>query len=264
MGFLQGKRALITGIASQRSIATGIAEAMHRQGAELALTYQTDKLRSRVEDAAAEYGSKIVLPLDVASDEQIDACFSELGKHWPEGFDILVHCMAFAPREAIGGDFLEGLTRENFAIAHDISAYSLAALAKAARPQMKGRNGAILTLSYLGAVRALQNYNVMGVAKASLESTVRYLALNLGPEGTRVSAISAGPIKTLAASGVGNFRKMLTQFEAAAPLRRNVTIEDVGNAAAFLCSDLAAGITGEVTYVDAGYSIVGMTGIGEE
>jgi len=261
MGFLQGKRALVTGIASQRSIANGIAEAMHREGAELALTYQNDKLKSRVEDAANEYGSSIVLPLDVSSDEQIDACFAELGKHWPDGFDILVHCIAFAPREAIGGDFLDGLSRENFAIAQDISAYSLAALAKAARPQMKGRNGAVLTLSYLGAVRALQNYNVMGVAKASLESTVRYLALNLGPEGTRVNAISAGPIKTLAAAGVGNFRKMLSQFEAAAPLRRNVTIEDVGNAAAFLCSDLAAGITGEVTYVDAGFSIVGMTGI---
>jgi enoyl-[acyl-carrier protein] reductase I len=261
MGFLQGKRALVTGIASQRSIANGIAEAMHREGAELALTYQNDKLKSRVEDAANEYGSKIVLPLDVSSDEQIDACFAELGKHWPDGFDILVHCIAFAPREAIGGDFLDGLSRENFAIAQDISAYSLAALAKAARPQMKGRNGAVLTLSYLGAVRALQNYNVMGVAKASLESTVRYLALNLGPEGTRVNAISAGPIKTLAAAGVGNFRKMLSQFEAAAPLRRNVTIEDVGNTAAFLCSDLAAGITGEVTYVDAGFSIVGMTGI---
>ncbi|MFC7301683.1 enoyl-ACP reductase FabI [Cognatiluteimonas weifangensis] len=261
MGFLQGKRALITGIASQRSIANGIAEAMHRQGAELALTYQNDKLRSRVEDAATEYGAKIVLPLDVSSDAQIDACFAELGQHWTEGFDILVHCIAYAPREAIGGDFLDGLTRENFAIAQDISAYSLAALAKAARPQMRGRNGAILTLTYLGAIRALQNYNVMGVAKASLESTMRYLALNLGPEGTRVNAISAGPIKTLAASGVGNFRKMLGQFEAAAPLRRNITIEDVGNTAAFLCSDLAAGITGEVTYVDAGFSIVGMTGI---
>jgi len=260
MGFLQGKRALVTGIASQRSIANGIAEAMHRQGAELALTYQNDKLKSRVEDAAAEYGSKIVLPLDVADDAQIEACFAELGKHW-DGFDILVHCIAYAPREAIGGDFLDGISRENFAIAQDISAYSLAALAKAARPQMQGRNGAILTLSYLGAVRALQNYNVMGVAKASLESTVRYLALNLGPEGTRVNAISAGPIKTLAASGVGNFRKMLSTFEASAPLRRNVTIEDVGNAAAFLCSDLAAGITGEVTYVDAGFSIVGMPGI---
>jgi enoyl-[acyl-carrier protein] reductase I len=261
MGFLQGTRALVTGIASQRSIASGIAEAMHREGAELALTYQNDKLKTRVEKAAAELGSNIVLPLDVASDEQIDACFTELGKHWSDGFDILVHCIAYAPREAIEGEFLDGLTRENFAIAHDISSYSLAALAKAARPLMKGRNGAVLTLSYLGAERALKNYNVMGVAKASLEASVRYLALNLGPEGTRVNAISAGPIRTLAASGVANFRQMLSQFEAAAPLRRAVTIEDVGNVAAFLCSDLASGVTGEITYVDAGYNIMGMSGI---
>ncbi|MFZ5657662.1 MAG: enoyl-ACP reductase FabI [Pseudomonadota bacterium] len=263
MGFLQGKRALITGIASQRSIATGIAEAMRNQGAKLALTYQNDKLKSRVEAAAAEYGSDIVIPLDVTSDEQIAQCFEQLGQRW-DGFDILVHCIAYAPREAIEGEFLDGLTRENFAIAHDISAYSLAALAKAARPMMAGRNGSILTLSYLGAERALQNYNVMGVAKASLEATVRYLALNLGPEGTRVNAISAGPIKTLAAAGIANFRKMLHHFETYAPLRRSVTIEDVGNAAAFLCSDLAAGITGEVTYVDSGYNILGMTGIGDE
>ncbi len=260
MGFLQGKRALITGIASQRSIASGIADAMHRQGAELALTYQNDKLKSRVEKAAAEYGSDIVLPLDVADDAQIDACFEALGQRW-DGFDILVHCIAFAPREAIEGDFLDGITRENYHIAHDISAYSLAALGKAARPMMKGRNGAVLTLSYLGAERALANYNTMGVAKASLEATVRYMAMALGPEGTRVNAISAGPIRTLAASGVANFRKMLTQFEASAPLRRVVTIEDVGNAAAFLCSDLAAGITGEITYVDGGYNIMGMSGI---
>ena len=260
MGFLQGKRALVTGIASQRSIASGIAEAMHREGAELALTYQNDKLKTRVEKAAAELGSNIVLPLDVADDAQIAACFEQLGRHW-DGFDILVHCIAYAPREAIEGEFLDGLTRENFAIAHDISAYSLAALAKAARPLMTGRNGAVLTLSYLGAERALKNYNVMGVAKASLESTVRYLALNLGPEGTRVNAISAGPIRTLAASGVANFRQMLSRFEAAAPLRRAVTIEDVGNVAAFLCSDLASGVTGEITYVDAGYNIMGMSGI---
>lgn len=260
MGFLAGKRALITGIASQRSIASGIAEAMHREGAELAFTYQNEKLKSRVEDAAQEFGSSIVLPLDVADDAQIAQCFEALGQHW-NGFDILVHAIAYAPREAIEGQFLDGLTRENFAIAHDISAYSLAALAKAARPMMQGRNGAILTLSYLGAERALANYNVMGVAKASLEATVRYLALNLGPEGTRVNAISAGPIKTLAAAGIANFRKMLGHFEAYAPLRRSVSIEDVGNAAAFLCSDLAGGITGEVTYVDAGYNILGMTGI---
>jgi enoyl-[acyl-carrier protein] reductase I len=263
MGFLQGKRALITGIASQRSIATGIAEAMRAQGAELAFTYQNDKLKSRVEAAAAECGSDIVIPLDVTSDEQIAQCFEQLGQRW-DGFDILVHAIAYAPREAIEGEFLDGLTRENFAIAQDISAYSLAALAKAARPMMAGRHGSILTLSYLGAERALQNYNVMGVAKASLEATVRYLALNLGPEGTRVNAISAGPIKTLAAAGIANFRKMLHHFESYAPLRRSVTIEDVGNAAAFLCSDLAAGITGEVTYVDSGYNILGMTGIGDE
>ena len=261
MGFLQGKRALIVGIASQRSIASGIAEAMHREGAELAFTYQNDKLKSRVEDAAKECGSDIVLPLDVADDAQIANVFDALGQHW-DGFDILVHSVGFAPREALEGGFLDGLTRENYRIAHDISAYSLAALAKAARPQMQGRNGSILTLSYLGAERALANYNVMGLAKASLEACVRYLALNLGPEGTRVNAISAGPIKTLAAAGIGNFRKMLGHVEENAPLRRSVTIEDVGNVAAFLCSDLAAGVTGEVTYVDAGYNIIGMTGIG--
>ncbi|PKM08130.1 MAG: enoyl-[acyl-carrier-protein] reductase FabI [Gammaproteobacteria bacterium HGW-Gammaproteobacteria-7] len=260
MAFLKGKRALIVGIASQRSIASGIAEAMHREGAELAFTYQNEKLKSRVEAAAAECSSSIVLPLDVADDGQIDAVFEALAAHW-DGFDILIHSVGFAPREAIEGDYLDGLTRDNFRIAHDISSYSLSALAKAARPMMKGRNGAILTLTYLGAVRALANYNVMGVAKASLEASVRYLALNLGPEGTRVNAISAGPIKTLAAAGIANFRKMLGHVESHAPLRRTVTIEDVGNVAAFLCSDLAAGVTGEVTYVDAGYNILGMTGI---
>jgi enoyl-[acyl-carrier protein] reductase I len=261
MGFLQGKRALVTGIASERSIASGIAEAMHREGAELAFTYQTEKLRTRVEKAAVEYGSDIVLPLDVADDTQIAACFEQLGQRWGDGFDILVHAIAFAPREAIAGQFLDGLTRENFAIAHDISAYSLAALAQAARPLMKGRNGSILTLTYLGSERALAGYNVMGVAKASLEATVRYLAYNLGPEGTRVNAISAGPIKTLAAAGIAGFRKILGHVEDNAPLRRTVTIEDVGNVAAFLSSDLAAGVTGEITYVDAGYNILGMTGI---
>ncbi|WP_206861107.1 enoyl-ACP reductase FabI [Lysobacter changpingensis] len=261
MGFLQGKRALITGIASERSIASGIAEAMHREGAELAFTYQNEKLKSRVQSAAAEYGSDIVIPLDVSDDAQIAACFEQLGQRWNDGFDILVHAIAFAPREAIAGEFLDGMTRENFAIAHDVSAYSLSALAKAARPMMKGRNGSIVTLSYLGAERALANYNLMGVAKASLEASVRYLALNLGPEGTRVNAISAGPIKTLAAAGIAGFRKILGHVEENAPLRRTVTIEDVGNVAAFLCSDLAAGVTGEVTYVDAGYNILGMTGI---
>ncbi len=262
MGFLQGKRALITGIASQRSIANGIAEAMHREGAELAFTYQNDKLKSRVEEVAGRLGGGPSFPLDVADDAQIAALFEQLGQHW-DGFDILVHAIAYAPREAITGGFLDGLTRENFAMAQDISAYSLAALAKAARPMMQARNGAVLTLSYLGAERALQSYNVMGVAKASLEATVRYLAFNLGPEGIRVNAISAGPIKTLAAAGIGGFRKILGHVEAHAPLRRTVTIEDVGNVAAFLCSDLASGVTGEVTYVDSGYNIVGMTGIEE-
>ncbi len=263
MGFLQGKRALITGIASERSIASGIAEAMHREGAELAFTYQNEKLKSRVEAAAAEFGSNIVIPLDVTSDAQIMECFEQLSGPWGDGFDILVHAIAYAPREAIAGQFLDGLTRENFAIAHDISAYSLAALSAAARPMMAGRNGSILTLSYLGAERALQGYNVMGVAKASLEATVRYLAYNLGPEGIRVNAISAGPIKTLAAAGIGGFRKILGHVEENAPLRRTVTIEEVGNVAAFLCSDLASAVTGEVTYVDSGYNILGMTGLND-
>ncbi len=260
MGFLQGKRALITGIISNRSIAWGIAKAMHREGAELAFTYVNDKLRPRVDEAAKTFGSNIVLPCDVTSDAQITQLFADLGKHW-DGFDILIHSIGFAPGEALAGEFLDGLTRENFAIAHDISAYSFPALAKAARPLMKGRKGALLTLTYLGAERALANYNVMGLAKASLESSVRYLAYNLGPEGTRVNAISAGPIKTLAAAGIANFRKMLDHFEQNAPLRRSVTIDEVGNVAAFLCSDLASGITGEVTYVDAGYSTLGMTGL---
>lgn len=260
MGFLHGKRALITGVLNQRSIAYGIANAMHREGAQLAFTYVNDKLKSRVDEVASQFGSNIVLPCDVGSDEQIDNLFVELGKHW-DGLDILVHSIGFAPGEALAGEFLDGLTRENFKIAHDISVYSFPALAKAARPLMKGRNGALLTLTYLGAERALTNYNVMGLAKASLESSVRYLAYNLGPEGTRVNAISAGPIKTLAAAGVGNIRKMLEYTEHNAPLRRNVTTEEVGNTAAFLCSDLASGITGEVTFVDAGYNILGMSGL---
>jgi len=260
MGFLHGKRALITGILNHRSIAWGIAGAMHREGAELAFTYVNDKLKDRVDEAATAFGSSIVLPCDVADDAQIEALFPALGKHW-DGFDILVHSIGFAPREALAGEFLDGLTREGFRIAHDISSYSLAALAKAARPLMQGRNGAILTLTYLGAERALASYNVMGLAKASLESSVRYLAYNLGPEGTRVNAISAGPIRTLAASGVANLRKMLDHVAEKAPLRRNVSIDEVGNVGAFLCSDLASGITGEVTYVDAGYNILGMTGL---
>jgi enoyl-[acyl-carrier protein] reductase I len=260
MGFLHGKRALITGIASQRSIAWGIANAMHREGAQLALTYLNDRMKDRVDEAANAFGSNIVLPCDVADDTQIEGLFAELGEHW-DGFDILVHSIGFAPREAIQGQFLDHLTRENFTVAHDISSYSLAALAKAARPMMANRNGAILTLTYLGAERALNNYNVMGLAKASLEANVRYLAFNLGPETTRVNAISAGPIKTLAAAGIANFRKMLEHVEENAPLRRSVTIDEVGNVGAFLCSDLASGITGEILYVDAGYNILGMTGV---
>lgn len=260
MGFLEGKRALVTGILSNRSIAWGIAQALRREGAELALTYVDEKLRSRVDDAASQLGSDIVLPCDVGSDTDIENLFESLGKRW-DGLDILIHSIGFAPREALTGEYLDGLTRESFKIAHDISSYSLAALAKAARPMMKGRNGAILTLTYLGSERALASYNVMGLAKASLEANVRYLAYNLGPEGTRVNAVSAGPIRTLAASGVAGLRKMIDHVAQVSPLRRNVSIDDVGNAAAFLCSDLAAGITGEIVYVDAGYSTLGMAGL---
>ncbi len=257
MGFLSGKKALIVGVASNRSIAWGIAKAMHREGAELAFTYQNDKLKSRVDAVAEECGSSITLPCDVSSDEQIEAVFSELGKHW-DGLDIIIHSVGFAPRDQLQGDYLDAVTREGYQIAHDISAYSFAALAKAGRPMMQGRQGALLTLSYLGAVRAVPFYNVMGLAKASLEANVRYMASSLGPEGIRVNAISAGPIKTLAAAGISNFRKMLEHVETTAPLRKTVSTEEVGNVAAFLCSDLASGITGEVTYVDAGYNILGM------
>lgn len=256
MGFLQGKRALITGIASERSIASGIAEAMHREGAELAFTYQ-DRFKDRVAAMAAEFGSQAVFPMDVADDTQIQSAFAELGKLW-DGIDIVVHAVAFAPTDAIRGSFVESTTRENFRIAHDISSYSLTAVAKAALPLMKGRAGALLTLTYLGAVRSLPSYNVMGLAKASLEANVRFLAADLGPLGIRVNAISAGPIKTLAAAGIGGFRRILGHVAAIAPMRRNVTTEDVGNAAAFLCSDLAAGITAEILYVDGGFSTVGM------
>ncbi len=257
MGFLSGKRALIVGLASNRSIAWGIADAMRREGAELAFTFQNEKLQSRVEKMAAECGSTLTFPCDVASDEQIAAVFSELAKTW-DGLDIIVHSVAFAPREELEGSYLEKVTRQGFQMAHDISSYSFVALAKAGHSMMKGRNGALVTLSYLGAERVIPNYNVMGLAKASLEANVRYMAQSLGPEGIRVNAISAGPIRTLAASGIANFRKLLDSFAKVAPLRRNVTIEEVGNTAAFLCSDLASGITGEITYVDCGYNITGM------
>jgi enoyl-[acyl-carrier protein] reductase I len=259
MAFLKDKRALIVGVASDRSIAYGIAEAMHREGAELAFTYQTEKLKPRVEKFAAEFGSSIVLPLDVAKDDEINNVFSELGKHW-DGLDIIVHSVAFAPREELEGSYVDNVTRTGFAMAQDISAYSFVALAKAGRPMMKGRNGSLLTLSYLGAERALPNYNTMGPAKASLEANVRYMAYDLGADGIRVNGISAGPIRTLAASGIGNFRKLLDANAKAAPLKRNVTTEEVGNAAAFLCSDLAAGITGEILHVDAGVHMIALVG----
>jgi enoyl-[acyl-carrier protein] reductase I len=263
MGFLKGKRALIVGVASKRSIAWGIAEAMHREGAELAFTYQTEKLKSRVEQVAQACNSDIIIPCDVASDEQIENVFTELGKHW-DHYDILVHAVGFAPREQLVGDYMDAVTREGFQIAHDISSYSFVALANAGRKMMSGRNGALLTLTYMGSVRAMPSYNVMGLAKASLEANTRYMAQSLGPEGHRVNAISAGPIKTLAAAGISQFRKMLDHVKGTAPLRRTVTIEDVGNAAAFLCSDLAGGITGEITYVDAGYNILGMAELGSD
>ncbi len=257
MGFLQGKRALIVGLASNRSIAYGIAKAMHREGAELAFTYQNDKLEGRVAKMAGELDSEIIVPCDVSSDEQIDTVFDKLDNYW-DGLDIIIHSVAFAPRAELEGDYLNSVTREGFRAAHEISSYSFAALAKSGMRMMEGRDGSLLTLSYLGAQRAMPSYNVMGLAKASLEANVRYMAQSLGPDGIRVNAISAGPIKTLAAAGINNFRKMLKEVEGTAPLRRNVTIDDVGNAAAFLCSDLAAGITGEITYVDAGYNIIGM------
>ena len=254
MGFLTGKRVLIVGLLSNRSIAYGIAEAMKREGADLAFTYQMDKFEDRVKKLAAEFDSNIVLPCDVGSDEQIDALFPALAKHW-DGIDVIVHSVAFVPKDALDGDYLEKVTREYFRIAHDISSYSFAALAKAAMPMMEGRNGSLLTISYLGAERTLPNYNVMGVAKASLEANVRYMAQSLGPKGIRVNAVSAGPIKTLAASGIADFDKMQGFNEKHAPLRRNVTIEEVGNVSAFLCSDLASGVTGEITYVDGGMNI---------
>jgi enoyl-[acyl-carrier protein] reductase I len=260
MGFLAGKRALIVGVASPRSIAWGIAEAMHEQGAELAFTYQTDKLKPRVESIAEATGSNIVIPCDVAFDEQIDDLYAELRQHW-DYYDILVHSVGFAPRDQLDGDYMDVVNREGFQIAHDISSYSFAALAKAGLGMMEGRDAAMLTLTYLGSVRALSGYNVMGLAKASLEANMRYMARSLGPRGIRVNAISAGPIKTLAAAGIAQFRKMLHHVEETAPLRRTITPRDVGNVAAFLCSDLAAGVTGETTFVDAGYNILGMTGL---
>ena len=253
MGFMSGKRALIVGVASDRSIAWGIAQAMHREGAELAFTYVNEKFRERVQPLAESLGSKVVLPLDVTNDAEIDSAFASLKQAWGS-LDVLVHAVAFAPREALMGGFVEGTSREAFKVAHDVSSYSLTALARAAKPLMAGRAGAILTLSYLGAVKSIPSYNVMGLAKASLEANVRFLAADLGPHNIRVNGISAGPIRTLAAAGIKGFSKILSTVESTAPLRRNVTIDDVGNVAAFLLSDLAAGITAEITHVDGGFN----------
>lgn len=265
MGFLSDKRILITGLLSNRSIAYGIAQACYREGAELAFTYVGERFRERIEEFAREFGSELVFACDVADDAQIAATFDGLAKHW-DGLDGLVHSIGFAPREAISGGFLDGLTRENFRIAHDISAYSFPALAKAALPMMRGRPASLLTLTYLGAERVVPHYNTMGLAKASLEASVRYLAADLGPKGIRVNGISAGPIKTLAASGIKGFSRMLEFNEKNSPLRRNVTIEEVGNVAAFLLSDLASGMTGEITYVDAGFHAIafGLAAVGAE
>ena len=255
MGFLNGKRLLITGVLSNRSIAYGIAQACRREGAELAFTYVGERFRDRVGEFAAQLGSEMLFDMDVADDQQIDTTFRELGKQW-DRLDGLVHSIGFAPREAIAGDFLEGLSRESFRIAHDISSYSFPALAKAALPLMEDHKASLLTLTYLGSTRAVPNYNTMGLAKASLEASVRYLAQSLGPRGIRVNGISAGPIKTLAAAGIKGFSKILSAVETVAPLRRNVTIEDVGNVAAFLLSDLAAGVTAEIVHVDGGFNAV--------
>jgi len=260
MGLLADKKILITGLLSNRSIAYGVARACQREGATLAFTYVNEELKDRVVKLAQDFGDCLVWPCDVASDVQIDSLFERLKTEWG-ALDGLLHSIAFAPREALAGDFLNGMSRAAFATAHDISSYSFAALAKGARPLLAGRNGALLTLTYLGSMRALANYNVMGLAKASLEANVRYLAATLGPEGIRVNAISAGPIKTLAAAGIGGFSKILRFVEKTAPLRRNVTIDEVGNVAAFLLSDFASAVTGEITYVDCGFSNVaaGMT-----
>lgn len=257
MGMMSGKRVLIVGLASKLSIAYGIASAMHREGAELAFTYQNEKLRGRVEGFAEQFGSSLTFPCDVVSDDEIRAVFTELSKSW-DGLDVLVHSVGYAPGHELEGNYVDVTTREGFRIAHDISSYSFGALAQAAKPMLSGRGGSLLTLTYQGSERVVPNYNVMGLAKASLEANVRYLSASMGPEGIRVNGISAGPIRTLAASGIKDFRKMLAYNEAATPLRRNVTIDEVGNAAAFLCSDLASGISGEILYVDGGFNTVAM------
>ena len=263
MSFLSGKRILILGVASKLSIASGIAASLHRNGAELAFTYQNQKLKDRVLKFADGWGSKIVHPCDVTDDSQIKELFSKIGDSW-DNLDGIVHCLAYAPAHELNGNYVDVTTREGFLTAHEISSYSLVALAQEGRELMKGRNGSLLTLSYLGALRSLPNYNVMGLAKASLEANVRYMAASLGPEGTRVNGISAGPIKTLAASGIKSFRKMLDHNAKQTPLRRNVTIDEVGNAAAFLCSDLASGVSGEILYVDGGFNTTAMGSLNDQ
>jgi enoyl-[acyl-carrier protein] reductase I len=253
MAFLQGKKILVTGLLSNRSIAYGIAAAVKREGGALAFTYQNENVKDRVVKLAVDFSTDLIFPCDVASDNEIDGLFASLARHW-DGLDGIVHSIAFAPRDQLDNDYLDSVTREGFRIAHEVSSYSLAALAKAGLGMMNGRNGSIVTLSYLGAVRSVPHYNVMGLAKASLEANVRYLAQSLGPKSIRVNAISAGPIKTLAAAGIADFSKLLGHHAKHAPLRRNTTTEDVGNAAAFLLSDLASGITGEILYVDGGFS----------
>jgi len=260
MGFLSGKRILVTGVISDRSIAAGIAGAMHREGAELAFTYQDEKFRDRITDITKDWNPKALIPCDVAKDTEIDNVFIELRKHW-DGLDGIVHSIAFAPKDQLEGDFVENINREGFRLAHEISSYSFAALAKAGLSMLKP-NAALLTLTYLGGERAVPAYNTMGLAKASLDANVRYMAASLGPKKIRVNAISAGPIRTLAASGVSGFRKMLSQYEQITPLRENVTIDQVGNVAAFLCSDLSQGITGEIVHVDGGFHAIALGQLG--
>ncbi len=263
MGILTNKRILIVGLASNRSIASGIASAMHREGAQLAFTYQNEKLQERVTGMAAEWQSNIVLPCDVSKDEEITQAFRSLKQHW-DSLDAIVHSVAFAPADQLEGDYVEHLTREGFRIAHDVSSYSFGALAKEGYEMLQARKGSLVTMTYLGAEKAVPNYNVMGLAKASLEANVRYLANSLGPKGIRVNGISAGPIRTLAASGITGFRKMLSYHERTTPLRENTTIDQVGNTAVFLTSDLALGITGEIIHVDGGFHATAMGGLNDE
>ena len=256
---LKSKKIVITGIANKFSIAYGIAKSMSKSGAELAFPYQNERLLKKIKPLAEDLGVETLVECDVSSDASIAKAFQAIKSKWGN-IDGLVHSIGFAPTDQLEGDFTEVTTREGFQIAHDISSYSFTALAKAALPILN-ENSALLTLTYLGSIQSLPNYNVMGLAKASLEANTRFLAASLGKKGIRVNAISAGPIKTLAASGVKNFRSMLSEYAERAPLGRTVTTEEVGNVATFLCSDLASGITGEITYVDAGFNTSAMSTI---